>query len=104
MNLVDNALRHGPPEGPVLVEAGHDDTTVTIRVVDQGAGFSPGLAATAFEPYTRGDGAGPGAGLGLAICRGIVETHGGTIDLEPGPGGRVRVRLPIEPEDGDGQR
>jgi signal transduction histidine kinase/ABC-type multidrug transport system ATPase subunit len=98
VNLIDNALRHGPAGGPVHVHAAVDGDDVTIRVLDEGQGFAPDLTARVFQPYVRGDTAGPGAGLGLTISRGIVEAHGGRIEVEPRPrGGCVRVTLPVEP-------
>ncbi len=99
VNLIDNALRHGPSAGPVRLVASAGPATVTITVIDDGPGFASDLAHRAFQPYARGDIAGPGAGLGLTICRGIVEAHGGEIAVVPRPTGAcVRVTLPIEPD------
>lgn len=90
-NLVDNAISHSIAGGTVTIEVGDNG----FRVVDEGAGFDPGFRNRAFEHFTRADPArgGGGAGLGLAIARGIVEAHGGRIDIEDGPGGRVVVEL-----------
>ena len=55
VNLIDNALRHGPPGGPVQVVASADGDNVTIRVIDDGPGFTAELAARVFQPYVRGD-------------------------------------------------
>jgi signal transduction histidine kinase/ABC-type multidrug transport system ATPase subunit len=99
VNLIDNAICHGRPGGAVQVSATAQAGAVTIRVLDDGPGFSPELAARVFQPYVRGETEAPGAGLGLAICRGLVEAHGGTIGLEPTPcGACVRVTIPIEPD------
>jgi signal transduction histidine kinase/ABC-type multidrug transport system ATPase subunit len=98
VNLVDNALRHGGDGGPVRVTATATGDTATIRVTDQGPGFPPALAASVFQPYVRGATGVPGAGLGLTICRGLVEAHGGDIAVEPtGAGACVRVRIPVDP-------
>lgn len=90
-NLVDNAIQHTPVGGVVTIEV----TDCGFRVVDQGAGFDEEFRPRAFDRFTRADPArsGGGAGLGLAIARGIVEAHGGRIDIEDGPGGRVVVEL-----------
>lgn len=90
-NLVDNAIRHTRPGGRVEVEILHRG----FRVVDEGDGFPPEFKGRAFEHFSRADPArsGGGAGLGLAIARGIVEAHGGVIEIEDGPGGRIRVSL-----------
>jgi len=97
VNLIENAVRHGGG-GPVAVRAAVDGDVVVIRVCDAGPGFAPELAAHVFQPYVRGETAVPGAGLGLTICRGLVEAHGGTIAVEPSEAGAcVRVVLPIEP-------
>ena len=93
-NLLTNARKHTP--------AG---TTVTVRarqggfdVHDDGPGFAPELAATAFERFTRGDVArhrGGGAGLGLSLVEAIVTAHGGTVSLDSRPGDTtIRVDLP----------
>jgi two-component system sensor histidine kinase BaeS len=90
-NLVDNAIRHAPHGGTVrLVLRG-----TSISVVDDGPGFPAEFRRVAFDRFTRADPArsGAGTGLGLAIARGIVEAHGGTISIDEGVGGRVRVQL-----------
>jgi signal transduction histidine kinase/ABC-type multidrug transport system ATPase subunit len=99
VNLVDNAVRHGPPGGCITIDAAPGaDGTVRIDVRDAGAGFPAELRGRAFHPYARGDSAAPGAGLGLAVCRGIVDAHGGTIAIDDTVAhGHVAVTLPIEP-------
>ncbi len=101
-NVLDNAIRHTPPGGTVSVEAGVDDGTAYVAVEDGCGGIPPGDLDRVFEPAFRGEpartpreeGAG-GAGLGLAIARGIVRAHRGDISVSNvGPGCRFIVRLP----------
>jgi signal transduction histidine kinase len=83
----------------VSVEVGNGGGDATVRIVDQGPGFPDDLDV--FESFAKGDAARTrshgGAGLGLAIAKGLVEAHGGSIAIEPGPGGRVAFRLPVVP-------
>jgi two-component system sensor histidine kinase BaeS len=90
-NLVDNAVRHTPSGRAVRIAVGPSG----FEVVDEGPGFPTEFRARAFDRFTRADPArsGGGAGLGLAIARGIVEAHGGTIALGDGPGGHITVVL-----------
>lgn len=90
-NLLHNAIRHSPDGAEVVLEVEPGG----FRVVDEGEGFPDEFRPRAFDRFSRADAArsGDGAGLGLAIARGIVEAHGGTIHIEDGPGGRVAVRL-----------
>jgi signal transduction histidine kinase len=96
-NLIQNAIRHTPPDGSVTVRAQDVDGAVEVEVADTGEGIPSGARERVFEPFYRADAArrDPGAGLGLAISRAIVEAHGGAIWLEDAPvGTRVRFRLP----------
>jgi signal transduction histidine kinase len=96
-NLIQNAIRHTPPDGSVTVRAEAVDGAVEVEVADTGGGIAPDARDRVFEPFFRADAArhDPGAGLGLAIARAIVEAHGGAIWLEDAPvGTRVRFRLP----------
>jgi signal transduction histidine kinase len=98
-NLIQNAIRHTPPDGSVTVRAESVGGGVEIEVADTGAGIATEHRTRVFEPFYRVDGARSdgGAGLGLAVSRAIVEAHGGTIWLEDAPvGARVRFRLPSE--------
>jgi len=100
VNLLENAARHGDGVAGigVRVAPGVGDGTVEIRVSDQGPGIPAALVHAVFQPQVRGATIGAGAGLGLAIARGIVETHGGTISVEPSAvGATLLVRLPVEP-------
>jgi signal transduction histidine kinase len=93
LNLLTNALRHTPSDGSVAVVLGRANGAVRIAVEDSGDGLPPGADQRMFDRFWRGDRArsGGGAGLGLAIARGLVEAQGGRIWAEPGPEGGARV-------------
>jgi two-component system sensor histidine kinase BaeS len=97
-NLLDNAIRHAPRESVVLVQVDRLGDHGRLRVIDQGDGFPPEFRGRAFEPFTRADAARDvstgTAGLGLAIARGIVAAHAGSVGLGDGPGGVVEITLP----------
>ncbi|NUQ53558.1 MAG: hypothetical protein HUU19_12780 [Phycisphaerales bacterium] len=110
VNLLENAVRHTPPGSPIDVAARRDDEAVVVEVSDRGPGIPSGDEERVFEKFYRGPAApGGGVGLGLAICRGIAEAHGGTLKAEarPGGGSTFRLRLPLEkgapvvPSDGE---
>jgi signal transduction histidine kinase len=96
-NLIQNAIRHTPPDGSVTVRAESVAGAVEIEVADTGTGIADDHRPRVFEPFyradeSRSDGS---AGLGLAVSRAIVEAHGGSIWLEDATiGTRVRLRLP----------
>lgn len=96
-NLLDNAIRHAPDGSDVSVALSRADGGVVVRVTDEGAGITPEVsdllvsgATGIVRPAERGG----GAGLGLAIVRGLVEAHGGRIWFEAGGGGRVAFWVP----------
>ena len=100
-NLVENAVRHSPRPGRVLVAARPAGERVRIEVADEGPGIPPGEADQVFERFYRADASrtgatGGGAGLGLAIARWIVDLHGGDIRIEEADphGCRMVVELP----------
>lgn len=99
-NLIQNAIRHTPADGSVVVRAGRPlGQVVEIEVANTGAGIDPALRERIFEPFVQGPSRMAGetgsAGLGLAIARAIVGAHGGSIWLaESGPGTRIRFSLP----------
>ncbi len=98
VNLLENAVRHAVSASAIEVSSTVDGDVVSVRVADDGRGIPIDLAERVFLPRERGPAEGRGAGLGLAIARGIVEAHGGTIALEPVPTGTcVVVTLPVEP-------
>lgn len=89
-NLIDNALRHAPGDHPVEVSVTARDDHIEVTVEDRGPGIGPGDPALLFEKFRRGAHAQGGAGLGLAICKAIVELHGGTLSAaNRGGGGAV---------------
>ncbi|HEU4736882.1 MAG TPA: HAMP domain-containing sensor histidine kinase, partial [Solirubrobacterales bacterium] len=98
-NLIRNAIHHTPADGSVTVRAEATGEGIEVEVADTGEGIPLPERERVFEPFHRG---GPdaardsdGAGLGLAISRAIVETHGGRIWVAPGGAGtRVRFALP----------
>ena len=97
LNLVTNALRHTPSDGAVAVLVSSVGSDVEISVEDTGEGIEPGAEQTVFDRFWRGDRArsGDGAGLGLAIARGLVEAHGGRIWAERRREGGARVSFTL---------
>jgi signal transduction histidine kinase len=100
-NLVANALKFHRPGMPPAVRvraAPAPGGMVRVVVEDEGIGFEPGQAERVFLPFQRlhGRSAYEGTGMGLAICRRIAETAGGTIEAraEPGRGAAFTVTLP----------
>jgi signal transduction histidine kinase len=96
-NLLDNAIQHAPAGSAVRIAVdGAERPRVEVR--DQGPGFPADFTAHAFDRFTRADPSRTrstgGAGLGLAIARGLVEAHGGRIWIDAPPGGRVTFELP----------
>ena len=99
-NLLANAVRHTPADGTVRVEARLEADLLRVTVTDSGEGIAADDLPRVFEPFYRGDPArsGPGAGLGLALAKRIVETLGGRITAESdsAAGSRFEVDLPLD--------
>ncbi len=96
--LLDNAHRHAAPGARIEIVTEHQDEQVVIHVHDTGPGIAPEALPHIFERFYRGQTSrsGPGAGLGLAIAKELVEAQGGTIAVssEVGKGTTFTVRLP----------
>ena len=98
-NLLSNAARHSPESSAIRVSAVRDGVYVEVSVVDEGRGIPTERLAHLFRKFSQGEADDPGGdtGLGLAICKGIVEAHGGRIRAEsdgPGLGTRFVFTLP----------
>ncbi|HWI83812.1 sensor histidine kinase [Ramlibacter sp.] len=95
-NLLANAIESasGAPRRQVRLRAGADEGGLLVAIEDSGPGVPAGHLQNLFDaaPSTKAG----GMGIGLSICRAIVEAHGGKLWAEPGPGGRFFFRLPIE--------
>ena len=100
-NIVDNAILHAPAGSTVTVDVS-GDAGARVMVTDMGKGFDEVFILEAFDSFTRSDEARArntgGVGLGLAIARGLIESLGGKIWAEPGPGGSVGFSLPSDSE------
>jgi len=97
LNLVANALDACRPGGLVTVRTGPDGGGVAVTVQDDGSGIDPAVRDRIFDPFFTTKPQGRGTGLGLSISYGIVQAHGGRIDVEPAEprGTRFVVRLPL---------
>jgi len=103
-NLIQNAIRHTPSDGTITLTVRGEGDGVELTVADTGEGIPESDLPHVFDRFYRGQRArtrdqsatGPGAGLGLAIARGIIEAHGGTIRAlsSPGQGAVFRIVLP----------
>ncbi|HEY7016163.1 MAG TPA: PAS domain-containing sensor histidine kinase [Streptosporangiaceae bacterium] len=93
-NLIENAVRHGAGTVTVMVESAPETGApgVAVSVRDQGQGIAPELAPRVFRQFWRVKRRG-GAGLGLFIVKGLVEAHGGTIEVREAPGGGAEFRF-----------
>ncbi|HEX9049641.1 MAG TPA: ATP-binding protein [Anaeromyxobacter sp.] len=98
-NLLANAEKFTPPGGRVSVSVAAQEGRAAVRVADTGIGIAPNLLERVFEPFVQADGAGRGGlGLGLALVKGIVQLHGGTVEARsegPGRGTEFKVALPL---------
>ena len=99
-NLLANAARHSPESAPIRIAAEREGLHVAVSVSDEGRGIAPDHLGQLFRKYTAaGDREGGiGGGLGLAICKGLVEAHGGRIRAESGGGGlgaRFTFTIPV---------
>ena len=102
-NLLENAHRYSPLDQSIALRTFVETQRVVWLVEDRGEGIDPGLSARVFEPFFQGRTAGGattgGFGLGLSLCRRVIDAHGGTIALENRTGGGLcaRVTLPLAP-------
>ena len=100
VNLLENAVKYTPPGSPIEIVANVADGEAWVGVADRGAGIPPGTEERVFDKFYRVRTAGNsgGVGLGLTICRGIVEAHGGRIWVEnrDGGGALFQFALPLE--------
>lgn len=98
VNLADNALKYSPEPSAIEVRSFVRGGVIAIEVLDRGPGLPVGLGPRVFEKFVRGDARDrDGFGLGLAICRAIVELHGGAIAARPREGGGacIEITLPL---------
>jgi K+-sensing histidine kinase KdpD len=93
VNLIENAVRHAP-DAPLDISARERMDVLEISVADRGPGIKPEDLDRVFEKFYRASAA-PGAGLGLAISKAVVEAHGGAIRAENRPGGGAVFRLTL---------
>ena len=100
MNLVVNATKFSPAEAPIDIAVRGDRDEVSISVTDRGPGIPADKRDQVFQKFVRLQDGGVGVGLGLFICRALVEAMGGHIWAEEGPdgGAQMRFTLPVAPD------
>ncbi len=101
VNLLDNALKYTPDGAPIGISVEAKDGQLVVEVADRGPGIPEEDLPRLFEKFYRGPQreTKSGAGLGLSICKGIIEIHGGAITAENGPGGGALFRFTIPFQD-----
>ncbi|MGC2695863.1 MAG: ATP-binding protein [Candidatus Angelobacter sp.] len=96
-SLVENAAKYSGAGANISIVVRRNENNICFAINDEGPGIRPELRTQVFQKFFR-SGLQPGLGMGLAIARGIVQAHGGTIWIEPGPGGKgagVQFQLPL---------
>ncbi len=96
-NLVSNAAKYSPPDTWIRIQAVAEDEFIRVDVSDEGIGIEPEAREEVFEVFQQGNDAFKGVGLGLAICRGLVEAQGGRIWVQDRPesGTTISFTVPI---------
>ena len=109
-NLIDNAIKYSPKGGEIKVSAKLQGNEILLSVSDQGIGISKAESETLFQPFQRLETTLPGTairgvGLGLVVCKRLVEAHGGRIwvESEPGKGSTFYFTLPLRPPAAEGK-
>ncbi|HET8912159.1 MAG TPA: ATP-binding protein [Ktedonobacteraceae bacterium] len=99
-NLIENAARHSPANSPITITIASHENTLRVQVVDKGYGVPEGERERIFQTFYSLNS--QGNGLGLAICRGIIDAHQGKIWVEPadGSGSRFIFTLPVSIREG----
>lgn len=99
VNLIENAIKYTPPGSPIDIQAQREDSAIRLAVTDYGFGIPQGMEQQIFEKFFRcaPESQQSGVGLGLALCRTIVEAHGGLISVHPitGKGASFIIELPV---------
>ena len=97
MNLLVNAAQSIPVKGKITIRSGCIDNKVWISISDTGTGIAPENLARIFDPFFTTKAVGKGTGLGLSVSYGIIEKHGGKIEVDsrPGEGASFTIYLPI---------
>jgi two-component system sensor histidine kinase KdpD len=97
-NLMENAVRHTPTGTPVEITVAPQESAVMIEIADRGSGIPAHEEESIFNKFTRSTNTRMGAGIGLSICRAIIEAHGGRIWVEnrAGGGAAFKFLIPVE--------
>ena len=100
-NLLSNAQRFNAERGTICVSTSNVGKRIVLVVEDDGAGIEPAVLAQMFDAFEQGESSpGGGLGLGLAMCKGLVALHGGSIKAQnqsDGKGARFEIELPLLP-------
>lgn len=102
LNLIRNAFEALDGTGTICITAERDNDMTRFSVVDNGPGVPPGQEEALFEPFVSSKTG--GMGIGLAICRTIVEAHGGKMWCEPAPAAGAAFRFTIPSVEGSDDR
>jgi two-component system NtrC family sensor kinase len=103
MNLLTNAAQAiGEKGGTIRLAARNQDDRVLLSIADDGPGIPPDVLPRIFDPFFTTKDVGEGSGLGLSIVHGIIERHGGHVDVvsQPGQGTKFSISFPLPPTGG----